>query len=189
MVTVYEDSIGDDISRVLLDGKVYSSKDKTGTLFDRDREITDMEEATYFYIAKLLEIPSKYRYIEAWKQKTNQLAPHCDFNVNYNREGADLSDESKFISPITVAIYPLISDNLEGGELCVSSRSWRDELPNPFNKTREYLQQFPYDKIKPKSRSIATFEGSNFYHWIEPITKGFRSSILLNFWTYPIKSS
>ena len=133
------------------------------------------------------------RCIEYWFQSYNStlatgLTPHCDYNFIYRQkmklEGDDWPhrvDKNLIVSPMTIAVYLEISDDLTGGELCISSRTWYED-PEPANITLDHVLQFPYDTITPTQSQVLYFMGSENYHWVNKVNTGIRKSMLINFW-------
>lgn len=128
------------------------------------------------------------KYVEYWFQskiKEENLWPHVDFNeVNRVRlaNGESISPE-RLMSPITIACY-LESQNLIGGELCISQRSWLDyerEIQPPEDLHKE-LCKYIYETYKPTTGDVLYFQGSRYYHWINRVLNGTRKSMLINFW-------
>lgn len=129
------------------------------------------------------------RVVEYWFQDGKQgLSPHCDYNFIYREkmklEGDDWPhkvDKNLIVSPITLAVYLEISDDLTGGELCISSRTWHED-PEPANITLDHVLQYPYDSITPTQSQVLYFMGSENYHWVNKVKNGTRKSMLINFW-------
>lgn len=131
-------------------------------------------------------------YIEYWFQKydnTNPLGlfPHCDYNDIYRVKMKDEPedwphklDPNLIVSPITIAVYLEISNDLEGGELNISHRTWYEEQ-YPISVYNS-IKQHPFETIVPTQGSVIYFKGSEHYHWINPVIKGCRKSMLINFW-------
>lgn len=130
--------------------------------------------------------------IEYWFQGHSDgksLKPHCDYNVHarltpgFNpNEWMGTEKEEYFLSPITIAAYLEVTDDMEGGDLCISSRTWMDDSILSNDITFDYIKQFPYETHRPSENEVLYFHGSLYYHWIEPVTKGYRKSLLINFW-------
>ena len=135
-------------------------------------------------------MPTKGNTIEYWFQRQSEgqhLAPHCDYNHSARSdlsfdpyEWYESDKKEKFISPITLSCYLEVSSDMEGGELCISSQTWMEDL-NP-DRTKEDLVQYPYETYLPSQGDIIYFHGSMHFHWIEPVLKGSRKSMLINFW-------
>jgi 2OG-Fe(II) oxygenase superfamily len=129
--------------------------------------------------------------IEYWFQHQvpgQELLPHCDHNhhareVIYQDVGGKwlhTVDKDKVMSPITIACY-LQADSLEGGELCISSRSWLDEA-TPTILYTDITNAYLYETYIPVVDDVLYFEGSRYYHWIRPVMAGERKSMMINFW-------
>lgn len=136
--------------------------------------------------SKVIEYWFQYQSTDPNHELPNTLPPHCDFNCIMMEKYRGLApdwphhvDESLILSPITIAIY-LDVDNIKGGELGISRKTWRD-FHTPFAA--------PIDKVKtdhelyaPNTGDIVFFHGSEHFHWIEPLKEGQRKSLLINFW-------
>jgi hypothetical protein len=127
-------------------------------------------------------------YVEYWYQEQTagqDLWPHVDFNDKLRlrlSHGESIPPE-KLMSPITIACY-LETNDLEGGELCISEKSWLEyerEI-QPVEALREELFKYSYEMYKPQQNEVLYFEGSRWYHWINPVKSGSRRSMLINFW-------
>jgi len=131
--------------------------------------------------------------IEYWFQHMHpgrELGPHCDYNhkVREFKPGDDgewihQANKDEVMSPITIAIFLELTD-LEGGEFAISRHTWFDE-PRPLwldDDTRVRIQDAGKELYKPADDDVIYFEGSKYYHWIEPLTKGERKSVNINFW-------
>ena len=127
-------------------------------------------------------------HIEYWfqsKEFSEHLLPHVDFNVKLAARinaGEQLEPE-ELMSPITIACY-LEATDLEGGEFCISERSWLDyekELNDPVD-LKEELLKYTHESFQPFEGAVLYFEGSRYYHWINEVKRGSRKSILINFW-------
>lgn len=158
--------------------------------FITDGEAKDVFEQAILDFLKSQELEFKGKKIEFWFQEQsngNGLVPHCDYNF-YARnapgfipfEWLGTHKEEYFLSPITLSIYLEVSDDMEGGELCISEKSWMDY--SKFEITKEELLQEPYEIYNPIQNEVLYFNGSMYFHWIEPVTKGRRKSVLINFW-------
>jgi len=127
--------------------------------------------------------------VEYWFQDGKQgLSPHCDYNFVYRdkmkQESNDWPhrvDRNLIVSPMTLAVYLEISDDMSGGELCISSRTWYEE-DEPASVKAEYIMQYPYDTITPTQCQVLYFMGSENYHWVNKVKTGTRKSMLINFW-------
>lgn len=127
-------------------------------------------------------------YIEYWfqeKETGQDLWPHVDFNDKLRiklSQGEKVPPE-RLMSPITIACY-LEVNAMEGGELCISDRSWLDyerEI-QPVEELRKEMYRHAYELISPKQGDVLYFEGSRYYHWINTVRSGTRKSMLINFW-------
>lgn len=138
----------------------------------------------------------KYDYqdytVEYWFQDFSQythlkkLLPHVDFNEKIRSKYQNTNDPNGFskkylMSPITIAAYLDVTDDMDGGELCISSFDWFDS--NPFAPDIDYIKAQPYEIYKPKSGDVFYFNGSRYYHWVNEVLSGRRKSIQINFWT------
>jgi hypothetical protein len=134
------------------------------------------------------------KIVEYWFQQATppegQLRPHCDYNYEY-REKMKLAgddwphqvDKNMIVSPITIAAYLYVSDDMQGGELGISTRTWMEEPLPTSSATSELIKSnYPFEFIKPVTGDILYFKGSEHYHWIETVIAGERKSLLLNFW-------
>lgn len=129
------------------------------------------------------------RIVEYWFQNGKAaLSPHCDYNFIYRDkmklEGGDWPhkvDKNLIVSPITIAVYLEVSDDMTGGELCISGRTWYEE-EEPATVSGKYIQRLPYQSITPKQGQAIYFKGSEHYHWVNKVTNGSRKSMLINFW-------
>lgn len=182
---------------VLLTAKFFTDPPKTRNLADYtnffvwNAPANDIERS----IINVLEQENvHYRdmKIEYWfqhKMSGQDLSPHCDYNhfvredCSYMNDGAWLhlqNDKTRIMSPITVGCY-LQTDNLKGGEFCISSHTWFEE-PTPMLIEADKIKQHPYEIYKPEVGDIIFFEGSKYYHWINPVETGERKSMMINFW-------
>lgn len=130
------------------------------------------------------------KQVEYWFQSQGvgeRLAVHCDYNhqarsaVGFDPSLWKEDRIEKFISPITIAAYLEVSDDMEGGELNISSATWEDlgqYTVIDFDRVLEY----DYETITPKQQDVLYFHGSMHYHWIGEVTQGSRKSLLINFW-------
>lgn len=133
----------------------------------------------------------KDRMVEYWFQgKTTgeNLEAHCDYNHHVRslphfspHEWLNTEKEDNFLSPITIAAYIDVSDDLDGGELCISHVSWKDRSPHTHASIDELIS-YPYEMHKPVLHRVVYFHGSNNFHWINEVKAGIRKSVLINFW-------
>jgi hypothetical protein len=127
--------------------------------------------------------------IEYWFQgDSSGLSAHCDYNFVYREkmklEGDDWPhkiDSRLIVSPVTLAVYLEISDDMEGGELCISHRTWWED-EKPIAMKHGDIIKYPHEIIRPVQGKILYFKGSEHYHWVNKVTKGSRKSMLINFW-------
>lgn len=128
------------------------------------------------------------KFGEYWfqnKVESQSLWPHVDFNEMTRARlanGENIPPE-QLMSPITIACY-LEAENLVGGELCISQRSWLDyerEIQPPEALHKE-LCNYIYETYKPITGDVLYFQGSRYYHWINRVLSGSRKSMLINFW-------
>jgi len=132
-------------------------------------------------------------YVEYWFQKydnthTLGLFPHCDYNDTYRNTLGNIpsdwphrEDSSLVVSPITIVVYLEIPDDMKGGELNISHRTWyEEEFPT---LAWDSIKQYPFDTIIPCQSSVIYFKGSDHYHWVNPVTNGHRKSLIINFWS------
>ena len=153
---------------------------------------TDIEHA----IITLLDLED-YNYtgkiIEYWFQHQingQSLAPHCDYNHLIRNESLINSgdwihtvDKNLVMSPVTIGCYLKVG-NMIGGELCISEKDWFD-YAEPLKFTAndiENVKSYPYEQYMPRDNDILYFEGSRYFHWINPVIEGERKSMMINFW-------
>lgn len=175
--------LDDDLRNILLLG---FNTDR-GTYFDRDNPKTEIDHA----IIELLNRENfnvNKRYVEYWYQfqtSSMSLWPHVDFNeaLRIRLQSGEKIERHTLMSPITLACY-LEIDNLQGGDLCISERSWLqyDYEPHPVEALREELSKYNHERYSPSQGDIVYFEGSKYYHWIDTVLSGSRKSMLINFW-------
>lgn len=160
--------------------------------FDPSEPKTEIEHA----ILKLLELEefdASDKIIEYWFQHQlpgQYLAPHCDYNhiireklVEADSNWILTADKKNIMSPVTVGCYLKIG-NTTGGELCISDKDWFDDQ-NPLYHTGDQLdiiRNYPYETFMPRDDDIIYFEGSKYFHWINPVIEGERKSMMINFW-------
>lgn len=165
---------------------------------DRDDMSYFIDEPSNRFDEVVLEFLSRQGYdregmvVEYWFQNHappfSSLSPHCDYNLIYREkmklEGDDWPhrvDKRLITSPITIAAYIQI-DNLVGGELGISSRTWMEEQFPVSYSVQIGIKQYPYELFAPSQGDVVYFKGSHHYHWIEPVRGGVRKSVLINFW-------
>jgi len=140
-------------------------------------------------LINILNIDIENFTVEYWFQYQKageRLTPHCDYNTRARKELPTTSiqeflkdkDLRYYISPMTVAAYLEVSDNLIGGELCISN----DFTYLSDNITNEKILTGSFEEYSPVEGDILCFEGSKYYHWISQVLQGTRKSLLLNFW-------
>lgn len=133
------------------------------------------------------------KQIEYWFQDMTpgrKLMAHCDYNhkvreFNPGDGGQWIHTVKKqdVMSPITIACY-LELDNMKGGDLVISEHTWFDE-PEPLffdEDVQSRVYSAPKHHFTPQVDDVVYFEGSKYYHWIEPLTQGRRKSMNINFW-------
>lgn len=133
------------------------------------------------------------KIIEYWFQHQlpgQYLAPHCDYNHMAREKAIENdprwlfnTDRTHTMSPVTIGCYLKIGNTI-GGELCISDKDWFDD-PNPLCHTGDQLdaiKSYPYETFMPRDCDIVYFEGSRYFHWINPVIEGERMSMMINFW-------
>lgn len=149
--------------------------------------ISPNQENLHDYELAVLQFLNKEKYdhknlwIEYWFQNltgpSRGLEPHCDLN-QYIRGGGDYNE-----SPTTIAVYLLTDIKEDEGNLCISEWTSLDEKNAMAEGERlNEIKKHKYHRIIPKAGNVIYFNGSQHYHWIEPITSGKRISMLINFW-------
>jgi hypothetical protein len=188
-------TVEEEIRQQLVEHPFFNATVKT---FELQRSlITDQPTTEYDNaITKILQhegIDYSDKIIEYWFQHcvapSKALMPHCDYNYEY-REKMKLSgddwphkvDKHMIVSPITLVVYLYISDDMEGGQLAISSRAWMEEEYPVSGTAVMNSKNYPTEMITPKTGDVLHFKGSEHYHWIEPVTVGERRSLLINFW-------
>ena len=180
----------------------------TAPYFDSKPQTRNYEEYTNFFrwdeprteiehsILKLLEI-EEYdcfdKKIEYWFQHQlpgQSLGPHCDYNHTIRSNSFEgggnwlhSSPKELVMSPITIGCYLKIG-NTTGGELCLSDMDWFD-IATPLLLSDDTVQRIkgaPHETFMPRDRDIIYFEGSRYFHWINPVIEGERKSMMINFW-------
>jgi 5S rRNA maturation endonuclease (ribonuclease M5) len=158
--------------------------------FDSAQPTNDIQK-TIIGILQKLDVDYEGKKIEYWFQhqvEGQELAPHCDYNHQARREYSgvkqcwlhEVEDKTRIMSPVTIACY-LQADNLEGGELCISTHTWFNE-PTPLSVDPVSIKHHPHEVYQPAAGDILFFEGSKYYHWIQPVRAGERKSMMINFW-------
>jgi hypothetical protein len=191
---IKEDKISDELRCILLKHPYFYNTyrfDLQDT-FIKEQPVSEYDSAVLQFLDDQ-QFDYSGRCIEYWFQNYNSthsagLSPHCDYNFIYRQkmklESNDWPhkvDKNLIVSPMTLAVYLEISDDLTGGELCISSRTWYED-PEPANITLDHVLQFPYDTITPKQNQVLYFMGSENYHWVNKVNTGIRKSMLINFW-------
>lgn len=155
--------------------------------FDRNAATNSTDEAVLEFLDRE-QFSCNKQYVEYWYQAqevSGDLWPHVDFNDKLRlrlQEGENV-DRRELMSPMTIACY-LETIDLVGGEFCISERSWLDyerEI-SPVEALKEELLKYTHESYAPTQGAVLYFEGSRYYHWINPVKKGFRRSMLINFW-------
>lgn len=151
-------------------------------------------ETEYDRLVLSFLLDENYEYtdhiIEYWFQGQDvggSLFVHCDYN-QYARNDPTFNPifwmqagrEKEFISPITIAAYIEISEDLEGGEFGIANKTCIDLCMVDPNKGTFAPEDIHY--YKPNEYDVVYFHGSLYPHWIEPVTQGSRKSMLINFW-------
>lgn len=175
--------LDDDLRLIFLSG----FNKNNGTYLDRNNPKTDIDHAI-IEMLKREKFDVNKRYIEYWYQsqtESDDLWPHVDFNegLRIRLQTGEKIERHTLMSPITLACY-LDIDDLHGGDLCISERSWLqyDYEPHPVEALREELAKYSHERYSPAQGDIVYFEGSNYYHWIDTVLSGSRKSMLINFW-------
>jgi hypothetical protein len=177
-------SVDEDVRLKLLEGL---NKPTQIHYFDRNAATNATDEAVLEFLDREQFNCSK-THIEYWYQShesSGDLWPHVDFNEKLRHRisaGQKLKPE-ELMSPITIACY-LEATDLEGGEFCISERSWLDydREPSDPEVLKEELLKYTHESFQPTEGAVLYFEGSRYYHWINEVKRGSRKSILINFW-------
>jgi hypothetical protein len=185
-----ESNISDELRIILLNHPYFHNPYR----FDlQDTFINGQPESEYdlavFQFLQSENVDYSDRVVEYWFQDGKQgLSPHCDYNFVYrdkmkfeSNDWPHKVDKSLIVSPITLAVYLEVTDDMTGGELCISSRTWYEE-DEPAVVKAEYIMQYPYDTITPAQSQVLYFMGSENYHWVNKVKTGARKSMLINFW-------
>jgi hypothetical protein len=155
--------------------------------FDRNEATNATDEVVLEFLDRE-QFNCNKTHIEYWFQSqegSGDLWPHGDFNEKLRHRinaGEQLKPE-ELMSPITIACY-LEATELEGGEFCISERSWLDyeKEITPPEALKEELLKYTHESFQPFEGAVLYFEGSRYYHWINEVKRGSRKSILINFW-------
>ena len=176
--------VDEDIRLRLLEGL---NKPAQMHYFNRASPTNETDEAVLEFLDREQFNCSK-THIEYWYQaykSSGDLWPHVDFNekLRHRIEAGEKLKPEELMSPITISCY-LEAIDLEGGEFCISERSWLDyekEL-SPPEVLKEELLKYSYESFQPTKGAVLYFEGSRYYHWINEVKRGSRKSMLINFW-------
>lgn len=181
------------IDRLLQDQFFKDSKIVSDNYITRNTIRNDVDQAVIDFL-DAQGYKWEEEFVEYWFQwfgdgcERVELFPHVDFNEKirekYRVQDAQTNiDFSKkhLMSPITIAAYLDVSEDMVGGELCISSYDWFDS--NPFQPDLNYIKEQPYTTFKPKTHDVLYFNGSRYYHWVNPVERGSRKSVQINFWT------
>ena len=155
--------------------------------FDRNAPTNKTDEAVLEFLDRE-QFNCNKTHIEYWYQaykSSGDLWPHVDFNekLRHRIDAGEKLQPKELMSPITISCY-LEAIDLEGGEFCISERSWLDyekEL-SPPEVLKEELLKYTHESFQPTEGAVLYFEGSRYYHWVNEIKSGSRKSILINFW-------
>jgi len=188
--------VDEDLRQSLLEHPFFTAHPKTFELqrtYILNEPLTDYDRLIFEFLAQE-NYDHNNKIVEYWFQHctapTDILYPHCDYNYEY-REKTKLAgpdwphkvDKEMIVSPVTLIVYLYVSDDMDGGELGISTRTWMEEqFPTSSDVFTAIKYNHPYELITPKTGDILYFKGSEHYHWIEPITVGERKSLILNFW-------
>lgn len=155
--------------------------------FDKTNPQTEIEKAIVEFMRRQ-NFGCNKKYVEFWFQQQvadQALWPHVDFNdkLRIRLSKGEQIEQHRLMSPITIACY-LEANDMEGGELCISHRSWLDYETEiqPAEELMKELLHHTYETYKPVTGDVLYFEGSRYYHWIQKLTRGSRKSMLINFW-------
>lgn len=169
----------------MLTHEIFKSHDiHSNQYFDYDKPVTEHD----YLVLELLDDLSYSYYgnkIEYWFQDLcagKELRAHFDFN--YEVDLVNITDKSLLMSPVTIVVYLEVSDDLVGGDLCISDVDWTT-LDNPWISSdifEETIDLSSFDRFSPKEGEVLMFEGSRYFHWIEKVERGTRKSLLINFW-------
>lgn len=188
-------SLDEELRLKLLEHPYFQATGDAKSLFDlQDHFINETPDDYDKLVLELLK-REQYDYsdsvIEYWFQKHTPgpgLRAHCDYNFIYRKkmqlEGDDwphIVNKDHIVSPITIAVYLEMND-LIGGEIGISHRTWYEDPLPTSHLTLSNIKQHPYILYAPRQGSVIYFRGSENYHWIEPIKQGSRKSMLINFW-------
>lgn len=185
-----ESKISDELRIILLEHPFFHNPyrfDLQDT-FINEQPVSEFDLAVFQFL-KDEDFDHSGRIVEYWFQNGKSgLSPHCDYNFIYRDKmklaGGDWPhkvDKNLIVSPITIAVYLEVTDDMQGGELCISGRTWYEEK-EPTTVSSEYIMRLPRQTIAPKQGQAIYFKGSDHYHWVNKVTNGSRKSMLINFW-------
>lgn len=185
----HKSTIDPQIANVFLDHPYFATKNfEDQTHFIKDGQAVDKYDEAVLAFLRDQGMEYKGLKVEYWfqAQTTGQkLFPHCDYN-HYARTDMTFSPlqwmedgkEKYFLSPITIATYLEVSDDMEGGELMISHTRWSGNDVNP----PAGIEDMPKEVHTPSLHEVLYFQGSYHYHWIAEVKRGSRKSMLINFW-------
>lgn len=165
----HKSKLDEDLKNILLEGL------PTGpNYFNYEKPQTHLDHAVLILLQRL-DFKFTRKYVEYWFQHQTagqDLWPHVDYNKTIGVE-----------SPITLACYLEVND-LVGGELCISEKTWLtiNKDLNSLKALKEELLKCNHECYSPVENDVLYFEGSKYYHWINPVVSGSRKSMLINFW-------
>lgn len=177
-------TIDDSLREALLDHQAFYSDDSSLHNFidpktDYDRLILKvLDTIEYDYSGKKIE------YWFQNKRPGDLLHPHFDYNyelVDYANPPTTESGKLELMSPVTIVVYLEVSDDLVGGDLCISDIDWTT-MKNPFLESKAIDMEMECQRLRPVQGQILAFEGSRYFHWIDKVERGYRKSLLINFW-------
>lgn len=184
---IHKSSISDLTRQILLTHEYFTSKDPTiQTNFIKEAS-TDIDK-TVLELLTNENIDYSNKVIEYWFQYQTEgglLTPHCDFNCfvrkdvpqeNVGEYLKTVTDLEQYLSPITLSCYLEVSDDMVGGNLCISNYTWED------NVSIDTILNSEYEKYFPTQNEVLHFYGSTYYHWIDKVISGTRKSMLINLW-------
>jgi hypothetical protein len=184
-----------ELAKVFLQAPYFETKPQTHNLEDYTNFFRWNEPKTQieYAILKLLEVEQydcSGKIIEYWFQHQvngQRLEAHCDYNhlirrgsVYQDSSWLHTVDKSLVMSPVTIGCYLKVGNTI-GGELCISELDWFDN-PEPMKVDVEFIKSHPYETFMPRDNDIVYFEGSRYFHWINPVIEGERKSMMINFW-------
>lgn len=182
-------SIDPAIANIFLDHPYFQTKRfEDQTRFIKDGEVHDDYDEAVLAFLRDEGVEYKGRKVEYWFQAQTagqKLFPHCDYN-HYGKSDTtfdplmwlDEGKEEYFLSPITIAAYLDVSDDMEGGELMIS----HTRLGGNTTAPPDGIEDMPKEVHTPSLHEVLYFPGSYHYHWIAEVKQGSRKSMLINFW-------